>query len=536
MSAIDGVLAGLKMRRDEGRQALDDKERADDLAAKQEERAYQRSERARMIKQRDDTAAAAAPTTVEAAPVAMPIGSRDEPGAPEDVGIRAAGQTFTSRADADKAAAAYNAEPAVAQRVANVARMGGDYAGSQQVMNLSRQGRTADLNLKTAEEAADRDKKLRELGGSLIKGGWAAVPGVYDQYNDGHTAQVIEDGKGGATVVKIGPDGTEVGRKKFSSLPEYFEGVAGQFDPKLWLDRQDKHAETNRLQGNSEADRALRSKEVDRKATHDDGMLGLRRQELTLQARRDAVAASSTADAIKRANAPAAPGQATTAESTFDNKTAADIAKERVNVEAKADLDAGKPAWSAQQIAQRKDAIVQAMFQQHTSRFIESAVTRALGGAQSDPAAYAAAFEQAQAAGMPLKRLGELGFKPPQRAPAGPAPAAMPAATRAATPAAPGANAPTAAQQPVAAAGAMPPVPFQQFVAQNITSPAGKQAISQRVMKELPEIQTRIKGITDVMALPMVSGAVKAKLKGELDMLAQDAQMMQAFSAGNPGV
>jgi hypothetical protein len=507
---------------------LDEQDAAEATQARREDRALMVGERARVARQRDDTAAAAAPTTVEDAPVAMPIGSRDEPRAPEDVGVRAAGQSFTSRADADKAAAAYNAEPAVAKRVANVARMNGDYAGSQQVMNLSRQGQLADMQLDEAQTTHlnkmfddnlqrlgthdDIAKAISEsaLGGDMKLKPVASADGKKVEYQ-----RVNPDGSTTPTGYSFSADSRGILEAK--QVMSRMTPVGQKLE---YLHRQ---ASDERDQGNKDADRAIRSKEVDRKATHDEGMLGLRKQELALQARRDAVAASMAADAIKRANTPA-PGQAATAESTFDTKTAADIAKERVNVEAKADLDAGKPAWSAQQIAQRKDAIVQALYQQHTSRFIESAVTRALAGAQGDPAAYAVAFDQAQKTGVPLKRLGELGFKPPQRAAAPAAPGAQPAAQ------------PAAAQPAAAPAGAMPAVPFQQFVAQNITSPAGKQAISQRVMKELPEIQTRIKGITDVMALPMVSGAVKAKLKGELDMLAQDAEMMQAFAAGNPGV
>lgn len=532
MSAIDGVLAGLKMRRDDGRQALDDRERADDLAAKQEERAYQRSERGRALETRARMAAAAAPDTVEDAPVAMPIGSRDEPRPPEDVGIRAAGRTFTSRADADKASAEYNAPGARMTRQADVLDQAGDPMAAQNLRTTMRQGQLADLNLKTAEGAADRDKKLRELGGELIKGGWSAVPAVYDRYNDGHSAQVIEDGKGGATVVKIGPAGDEVGRKQFASLPEFFAGVAGQFDPTLWLARQDKQTETTRAQGNldreytrrtgeSDRDFQLRKDEAARKAKHDTAMLANDSARVGI-ARMAATSKAAGQEPV-----------AATAEGTFDRKTASDIAKDQVQKEADEARTNGK-VWTAQQIAQRTDAIVQAQLQQHTSRFIESAASRALARAQSDPAAYAAAFEQAQTLGLPLKRLGELGFKPPQRAGAPGQPAAPGAVP--AMPAAPVSGMPASPAAAQAGPAAAAPVPFQQFVAQNIATPAGKQEISRRVMKELPEIQLRIKGITDVMALPMVSGAVKAKLKGQLDALAQDAEMMQTFASGNPGI
>lgn len=498
---------------------VDEQEAADDLAAKREDRAFQRSERARMLKQREDVAAAAAPATVDESPVAVPIGSRDEPQAPE-VRIRAAGRTFTNRAEAEAAVAAYNTPRARMERQAAVLDQAGDPAAAQQLRTTQRQGQLADLNLSTAEAAADRDKKLRELGGLLIKGGWKAVPEAYTRYDDGNTAKVIEDGKGGATVVSIGPDGKELGRKAFASMPEFFGQLAGTFDPQKWIDSEDKKAETARQQGNAdrefkrlegESDRnfQLRKAEAERRARHDSAML-----------------ANDTARVgIARMAAMPKDPVAATPESTFDAKTAAEIAKDQVQKEADEARaqSGGKVTWTAQQIAQRTDSIVQALRQQHTIRFIETAAARALSTAQADPAAYAAQFEKAQALGIPLKRLGEMGFKPPQvqKQPGAPAPS---------TPAAPAVQPVT---QPGAAAAAMP---FSQFVAQNITTPEGKRAISQRVMKELPEIQFQIKGKTEAMAMPLVSGPVKAKLKGEIDRLAQEAEMMQAFLAGNPGI
>lgn len=517
MSAIEGVLAGIKMRRDGDRQAVQDAEAADDLAAKREDRAFQRSERARILQLRADMAAAAAPAEVDETPVAVPIGSRDEPQAPE-ARIRAAGRTFGTRAEADAAAAEHNTPRARMERQAAVLDQAGDPTAAQALRTTQRQGQLADLNLSTAEAAAGRDKKLRELGSLLIKGGWQAVPEAYARYDDGNTAKVIEDGKGGATVVSIGPDGKELGRKAFASMPEFFGQLAGTFDPQKWIDSEDKKAETARQQANvdrefkrregeSDRDFQLRKAEAERRARHDSAML-----------------ANDTARVgiARMASMPKDP-VAATPESTFDAKTAAEIAKDQVQKEADEARAAGK-TWTAQQIAQRQDAIVQAARQQHTVRFIESAATRALSRTQADPEAYAAEFEKAQALGIPLKRLGEMGFRAPQRQ-------QQPGAV------APNAPAPAAAtQQPAAQPGAAAVVPFSEFVAQNITTPEGKRAISQRVMKELPEIQFRIKGITDVMALPLVSGAVKSKLKGQLDQLSQDAEMMQAFAAGNPGI
>ncbi len=508
----------------------------EDRAFKTEERARMRGDWQRQDKLRADTAAAAAPTTVDDAPVAMPIGSRDEPRAPEDVGIRAAGKTFTSRADADKAAAEYNAEPAVAKRVANVARMNGDYAGSQQVLNLSRQGQLADMQLDEAQAAHlnklfdDNLQKLgthddiarviseSTLGGSLKVKAVPTSDGKRVEYHrineDGSTSptgQSFQAGDRGVLEAKL-----VMGRlTPVSQKLDYLHKQATAEQTQANVDR-----EFTRKTGESDRDFQLRKDEAARKARHDERMLANDTARVGIAR----MAASAKAATGQQPAAPATP------DSTFDAKTAADIAKDQVQKEADEARSAGK-VWTAQQIAQRTDSIVQAMRQQHTVRFIESAATRALAEAQGDPTAYAQAFEKVQQLGVPLKRLGEMGFKPPQRAAAPMQPAAPGAAPAAAMPA------PAVPAAPAAPAGqAAAAVPFQEFVAQNITTPAGKQAISQRVMQELPAIQYRINGITQVMSLPTVSGAIKAKLKAELDVLAQDAQMMQAFAAGNPGI
>lgn len=514
---------------------VDEQDAAEAAQARREDRAFTLGERARITKMRDDTAAAAAPTTVEDTPMAMPIGSRDEPRAPEDVGIRAAGKTFTNRADADKAAAEYNAEPAEAKRVAGVARMAGDYAGSQQVLNLSRQGQLADMQLDEAQAAhlnklfddnlqklATHDDIARVISESTL-GGSLKVKAV--PTSDGKRVEYHRVNEDGSTT----PTG--------QSFPA---GDRGVLEAKLVMGRMtpvSQKLDYLHKQATAEQDQANKDREFTQRKGESDRDFQLRKDEAARRARHDgAMLANDTAKLNLARMAAKPPDAAATPDSTFDRKTAAEIAKDQVQKEADLAREAGKGVMTGQQMAKRVDEIVQAQFQQHTVRFIESAASRALAGAEGDPAAYAQAFEKVQQLGVPLKRLGELGFKPPQRAAAPAQPAAPGAAP--AMPAAPAAAAPMQAAPggPAAPAATAAPVPFQQFVAQNIATPGGKQAISARVMKELPEIQFRIKGITEVMALPMVSGAVKAKLKAEMDVLAQDAQMMQAFAAGNPGV
>ena len=122
LALLAGAAGGFARRQKEDR----DQARQDELDAFNRER--QQQQRTQWLQQnkvfeqqqadRDAERAAMAPTTVDDAPVAPPIGSRDEPRAPEDQGIRAAGQTFTNRADADEAATAYNALPNRIQRAA----------------------------------------------------------------------------------------------------------------------------------------------------------------------------------------------------------------------------------------------------------------------------------------------------------------------------------------------------------------------------------------------------------------------------------
>ncbi len=75
---------------------------------------------------------------------------------------------------------------------------------------------------------------LREVYGLLLKGGWACVPKAYERYQDGNTATVKEDGKGGAVVTVIGADGKPAGEHKFGSLLEFGERIFEGFDPDLW--------------------------------------------------------------------------------------------------------------------------------------------------------------------------------------------------------------------------------------------------------------------------------------------------------------
>lgn len=101
-----------------------------------------------------------------------------------------------------------------------------------------------DTKRKLAQEAG-----LRDMGSMLVKGGWAAVPEAYKQYRDGRKVEVVEDGKGGASVRSIDEaNGKLLGEQRYASLPELFNEFAGSFDPKLWVAGLDKAAGDKRAE------------------------------------------------------------------------------------------------------------------------------------------------------------------------------------------------------------------------------------------------------------------------------------------------
>jgi hypothetical protein len=124
-----------------------------------------------------------------------------------------------------------------------------------------------------------------------------------------------------------------------------------------------------------------------------------------------------------------------TAESTFDQKTAADIAKDTVKREAEEAGAAGKPMTGAQ-IAKRTDEIVHALFVQHQNRFGLTMVQSRLGMAANDPQLYAREYGEAVKR-VPQQVLAQMGFNPPAQAAQTPVPRPNPAAARATGPAQP---------------------------------------------------------------------------------------------------
>lgn len=236
----EGFLDGKdKQKKDARQKKLDDQADAE-FQARQEDRQADKSKRRAV-------AAAGATVDVEQGaggmtkPATMDnrdVGQPDTAAMPNAgllPGAVVQGKNYADPAQAQAAAAAANQPDARATRIAAAMYGAGDAAGGIQMEAAARQGKAADLQIKQAEEAAARDKMFRETASLVARGGWAAIPKVYDQYNDGNSAQVVEDGKGGATVVAMDKDGKEVGRKQFASLDQFMLGVLPQLDPKLWV-------------------------------------------------------------------------------------------------------------------------------------------------------------------------------------------------------------------------------------------------------------------------------------------------------------
>lgn len=105
-----------------------------------------------------------------------------------------------------------------------------------------------------------------------------------------------------------------------------------------------------------------------------------------------------------------------------------------------------------------------------------------------------------------------------------PAPAA-PARAR------PGMDASAAPAPGTAPAG---PVPFQQFLAANITTPEGKREIAARIQSERQGLWDQLAADARVVATPGIEPTVKASLQQRIEQNKQTLEAMQAFLDGNP--
>lgn len=519
--------AGVKRRYDKDK--ADEARQAEEDAARREDRDYIRGERQRVQTMRRDIADAAAPVAVEPNMTHGPEMDDRDVGTPGAVlvqdGYRVGQARMGDRAAADQAAAAANDPKARTARMAGALEKHGEIDKAASVRANARQEEVADLQLDELKA-----KKLeREYDRALYQ-----VPDTHDAVAS-FISDTKGDGQGGAVKAKavLSPDGKSVTYHQVNAdgstaptpytFPNTREGViTAKFMLSRGIGAKDKldhllsTAKTDEERQRWEKEFGLRKSSEERRATHEQRML-------TMAERSAAAAERGTAGAVA------------TPDATFDAKTAADIAKEQVNAEAAAARDAGTP-WTGAQIARRTDEIVQSLRQSHAARFIEETVARSLNAAQADPAQYAQAYAKAVQIGLPAQKLAQMGFKPPAAAAAQLTPAATPAAVAPAPAAAPAAAPRAPGAQTKAEPAKTGAEQFADMLATNITTPQGKTVIAQHVRTRLPAIQSEIEQHSRVMAMPLVSGPVKAKLKEKIDALAQEAQMMQAFIDGNPGV
>ncbi len=187
---------------------------------------------------------------------------------PEGQLVRMGGNGYASKEEAGAAAAPMNTPEAKADRqMSTLMQM-------DPVKGVALKG--AMTQAKEQERQIKMSTQLQEVGGLLARGGWGAVPEIYGRYNDGLSARVEEDGKGGATVITLGKDGKELKRKPYANEMDLFGDVMGGFDPTRWMERKDKKDETARVQGN--VDRQFNAGQ-----TQQDIENGLRREELNIR-------------------------------------------------------------------------------------------------------------------------------------------------------------------------------------------------------------------------------------------------------------
>lgn len=317
-----GYMKRQKDNKDEARQAEDDAFNREKRQRQRVDWQYQDEQRAR---ERADTEAertAMAPTKVDATPVAPPIGSRDEPRAPEDQGIRAAGQTFTDRASADAAATEYNATPNRLRRAAGAVS---DPVRAGQLEASAQTAETGAMALRAAKLKEADDAYNRELIGKVSD--FASLEQfVNDTKGDGRGGdlkikiQPSADGKM-VQVLKLNPDGTTAPTPfSFQNNTEGVQQAVGIIGMKL--SPADKLAHLQATAKTAEDARRW-GLEYDLKKTDSENR-GKREDRMARAAERQAAAAERTASiAETKAKAAAAPGGLTLADLKDGHKTIA---------------------------------------------------------------------------------------------------------------------------------------------------------------------------------------------------------------------
>jgi len=189
-AAAGGISDGIRKNEDRKRQQQRDQWEAED-------RAFSMSERARAVRMRDETAAAAAPVAVQQVEPAGPVmpGAEGAAGQPLAPIPTVQGKVYDSQDAAAKAADEANAPPAVARRMADVAQRNGDPVRAQQLRTGAMQEQAAKLKL-SADERAELDARFNaDLQANVTD--WNS----FDRF----TSDSAGDGQGGKLKLKSVP-------------------------------------------------------------------------------------------------------------------------------------------------------------------------------------------------------------------------------------------------------------------------------------------------------------------------------------------
>ena len=320
-------------------------------------------------------------------------------------GYKVQGKSYTDQATAQAEVDKQNTPQAVASRVGAAMRGAGNVQGAMNMEHAGLQIESAKDQLAKSQEQSAHDKAFRSVVTRFQKDGWAGIPAIYADYKDGHTATVQEDGKGGAVITRIGPDGQPVGSKAFTSPMEFITDQLANLDPKLYVSTVQHKEDKKQAQSNSDRDYELKKKEVDSK-------IELRGAQAENMALRGALAASRAGGQPQQAGEPAPFNPL----HDFDPKQARKSAMDQAMEEAKTAAAGGKPVSEAD-IARRSQSIYGSMRDaaaaDNTKSYYLQGASNDLKASSSDPAAYAATYQKALAKGILPQQLVSMGFKPP---------------------------------------------------------------------------------------------------------------------------
>lgn len=509
--------AVMNKRRQDG---LDDEDRQRRIAQENEDREYQkgerefaRSERARMVGNRERLTAAAAPVAPTDGTVYQPeVDDDGNPMLPNPTAgtFKVGEQRFTDRATADAAAVAENTPERRVARMSAALEQGGDVTGAQalrtgrrQEQTAERQGKLADLQLDEAQRKHLDSMFDQQLTSSQ---GWDGLAGVMSTGDAKVRVQKTADGKS-VQFVKDLPDGRSV------PLDRTFEdSVTGLETARALFSRSLKPEQKVEILYRQAQEKRQVEEQAER-VRHNKATEGIQRM------------AAGTAAA--KAAAGAGPAQLSLKDMReFEDDVFKRLGPEFDPKNALDEAERARVTTARNQIATRASGV----FRINGERGQPVTAEVALNALQL--ASNRANVRELQGNDGNVYPVVLVNGAPVIVGPGGP-PRAAPAAAPGAPAGAPAAAPPAAAAPPVAGGQ---PVPFQQFLAQNITTPDGKREISQRIQKELPALLAQIQADTKVMGLAGVDGAVKQRLKARIETAAQEAEMMQAFLAGNAGI